>query len=201
MIRLATAALNLALMGVAASPAFSASLTYSESVNGELTGQNVGALDVGLNTVQGQICGAPPFTSLLCSDSDPFQFTLLSGLSIDQMVFTYATTVEGSPINPHINYQFEDPTFAILGFFSLDPFPSASRLEFLGVLPANTVGDYRLANGVFVDGCRDAGPCGFVTDYTWSLRVSPISSVPEPSPLALITVVLVGFAIARRKAA
>ena len=57
MMRVAATALRLSLMGVAASAVFSVPLNYSESVNGELTGQNVGALDVGLNTVQGQVCG------------------------------------------------------------------------------------------------------------------------------------------------
>ena len=177
--------------------AVSAPLTYSETVNGELVGQNVGALAVGVNTVQGQVCGAPAGTSFLCSDSDPFQFTLSPGLSLDQMLFSYVTTVTGSPINAHINYLFFDPTFSVSDFFSVDPSPSQSTAEFSAVLPSTTVGAYQLGNGVSLDSCGAPAPCGFVTDYTWFIRVSQVSGVPEPSPLSLVAITLAAFGIAR----
>jgi hypothetical protein len=176
--------------------ALAAPIIYSE-ISGDLSGQNVGTLDVGLNTIQGQFCTSSdvPCAGLSSTDFDSFRFHLPSGLVLNNTTFTFLTTVLPGTTVANTAYNLRDfDADLTLASADINLIPSGSSSQFSSALPISAAGEYQ----IFHAQLGKNGP-GFFVDYTWTLDVSQASQISEPASLALLGIGLAGLGFNRRK--
>jgi hypothetical protein len=154
----------------------------------------MGALDTGLNTIQGRTC----FTadgSCQWGDFDSFRFTLSPGLVVQSISLDFTTTLlpgsswartgfELREFEPNLLLDSDD--FNVLG-------PTGSVTAFSGVLSLVDSGQFAIEQRSLAR----TGP-GWFADYTWSIQVA---QVPEPSTLALLVLSFAGLGFTLRKRA
>jgi len=174
-----------------------APISYSEAVSGDLPSFTIaplGALDTGLNTIQGRTC----FTadeSCQWGDYDSFRFTLSPGFVVESVSLDFTTTLlsgsswartgfELREVEPNLLLGSDE--FNILG-------PTGSVAVFAGVLPLIDSGQFAIEQRSLAL----TGP-GWFADYTWSIQVA---QVPEPSSLALLVLSLAGLGFTLRRRA
>jgi hypothetical protein len=191
--RMAVLAAALTAMGsVSAAP-----ITYSEAISGDLPSFAIaplGALDTGLNTIQGRTCFIAD-GSCQFGDFDSFRFTLSPGLVVQSISLDFTTTLlpgsswartgfELRDVGPNLLLGSDD--FNVLG-------PTGSVPAFGGVLPLIDSGQFAIEQRSLAR----TGP-GWFADYTWSIQVG---QVPEPSTLALLVLSFAGLGFTLRKRA
>jgi len=183
--RMALLAAALIAMGsVSAAP-----ITYSEAVSGDLPTFAIapmGALDTGLNTIQGRTC----FTadgSCQWGDFDSFRFTLSPGLVVQSISLDFTTTLLPGSSWARTGFELRDVDANVL--LDSDDFnvlgPTGSVPAFGGVLSLIDSGQFAIEQRSLA-----RTGAGWFADYTWSLQVA---QVPEPSTLALLVLTLFGL--------
>ncbi len=167
----------------AVAPLTASGLTYTESVNGDLSGVRLSptslSLDVGSNLITG---------SVVMGDVDYVTLTIPAGASLAQLVLSnYATTDNLAFIAIQAGTQFTEPAIGtnvanLLGYSHID-FSQPPGQDYLQLMADNGFGAIGytppLPSGSYTLWIQQTGT--ELTGYTWNAVVT----APEPGALAL----------------
>lgn len=164
-------------------------VSYNESVSGDLNGTQDLLFDVGLNTVAGSIAWSNG--GAVSTDFDSFDFILAGGSVLDSIFLDIELQDVGSGTWSRMGWSLNNGPSADVSF------PSYAQSLFEDALPL-TEGtfdfDQRFASGALVSGDYR------VADYSLSFLVSSVN-VPEPGSIMLFAIGLIGLVLSRRSMA
>ena len=173
-------------------------ITYDESLDGDsnLSGTDIGTLDLGLNTISGSIF----FDNIGFSsrfDLDGYRFTVGTGMRLDSFIFDFnnfdyndANLPPSESGSMTWRMVFSNGTSFNSTFINLF---GTSPVELFQGLPENGPGLYLLRT----DSINVRGGDAWSSDYTFNITTS---AIPEPSTILLFGVGLLGLAgIGREK--
>jgi hypothetical protein len=177
--------------------AFATLISYTEPA--DLTGNlaipdNLGSVDLGLNTVSGSISMDCTIFCSISDEGDAFEFVVGGGLTIStiELVITNYASTDGASARVR---NFSGGTS--VNFFSGNT-TFANLVNVAGGLGAGT---YDLQVFGLSDLIIDPFPTEVGTvSFDWVFNITT-TSVPEPSTLGLLGLGLLGLGIARRKRA
>ena len=156
---------------------------------------NIGALGIGLNTINGTVSGAITRVGNQDDFEDTFSVTLPTGLVISsgQLVITNFT---------YGPYGYDEP----FPGSSVEPLESAMAISGNGTYALTTFAPYSTSGSLDIDitssySCANIFFCGD-GGFSYSLQydVTSTSSVPEPSEFFLTGLGLLGLALWKRRA-
>ncbi len=198
---------GLFLLTLTAAAGVAAPIDYSET-SGDLSfSAHLGSLDVGDNKIQGHLCWVVLSTNPIvssCQDSDNFRFDLPSHLAITNVSLDYSTRPDGggSLFRAELTTALSEvvPMVDPLAQQTVDITASGSVDLYSSLFPYSGARGTLLLNHGMGLSCSPF-PCGFQTDYIWTISVARVTQILEPTVLALFAIGLVGLGFSRRKSA
>ena len=192
-------------------------VVYTESIDGELSPDNLSPTDlgtfmVGSNTVTGQVTaiGSDGFNFT----ADIFTFEIAAGQQLDTIFLTEFTTAAGEAVflalddgptfqfsSPEINDDFNLPNLSLImgGVVVGTPHIGTDILDDLQsafMIGQGSMFTTPLGPGQYSVYIQETGP---QSDYQLSFNVSAAAAVPEPSSACLMALAGLGFGVARRR--
>lgn len=198
----------LAMLG----PAAALTVNYAEDISGDLLGglfpTTRFAFDIGTNMVTGTICGGRP-GGVLCNDSDSFGFTIATGGSLTEVVYSFGLRADPGLTTATTFFDFDlgirDLTDQTVDLLGTSPVPMFGDTLPLGHEPFVPYVVYNTQVLSFPNATT-----GWIANYTWRFTVGDGSGspgdpdpepVPEPASLLLLTAGALGLigALHRRR--
>jgi hypothetical protein len=168
--------------------AYALPLSYDESVDGDLDGNNMLPLDVGTNSIIGTLCDG----FLDCGqDFDTFLFLLPPDGALTQISLAFTLDNWGASI-PGAAYVILPFTVGESVSFLLDPSPA---LLFATYIPILSVDPVRFSHTTLSCGCLDDD--GWFASYELQMEVTASTDVPTPGTFGLL--LLAGTALWRHR--